>query len=150
QHPAGQRAIPRPGPPARLPARGRVAALPDGRWRLARPRALGHPRRRLGDAVTEPPGWSAESALIHGGTHREAAAPVIPPPAVTSIFISAGDPAAGPGYGRNENPTWAAVEESLGAIEGADAVLFSSGQAASMALMLALAGGRDRILLPRD
>ena len=100
--------------------------------------------------MTEQPSWSAESALIHGGTQRESGEPMVPPPALTSIFVSAGDPAAGPGYARIGNPTWAAVETSLGAIEGADAVLFSSGQAASMALMLALARGRDRILLPRD
>jgi cystathionine beta-lyase/cystathionine gamma-synthase len=100
--------------------------------------------------MTAPPDWSAESALIHAGTRRGQADPVIPPPALTSIFVSAGDPGTDPGYARNANPTWTAVEEGLGAIEHAEAVLFSSGQAASMALMLALAAGRDRILLPRD
>jgi len=100
--------------------------------------------------VTEHPGWSAESALIHGGTQRTDAGPVVPPPALTSIFVSAGNPGSNPGYARNGNPTWAAVENSLGAMEQAQAVLFSSGQAASMALMLALAAGRDRIVLPRD
>jgi cystathionine beta-lyase/cystathionine gamma-synthase len=100
--------------------------------------------------MTAHPGWSAESALIHGGTQRADAGPVVPPPALTSIFVSAGDPGSDPGYARNGNPTWAAVENSLGAIEQAEAVLFSSGQAASMALMLALSAGRDRILLPRD
>jgi cystathionine beta-lyase/cystathionine gamma-synthase len=100
--------------------------------------------------MTAPPDWSAESALIHAGTRRGQADPVIPPPALTSIFVSAGDPGTGPGYARNDNPTWTAVEHALGAIEQAEAVLFSSGQAASMALMLALAAGRDRILMPRD
>src|SRR3984957_11721057 len=100
--------------------------------------------------MTAPPDWSADSALIHAGTRRDQADPVIPPPALTSIFVSAGDPGSDPGYGRNGNPTWTAVEHALGAIEQAEAVLFSSGQAASMALMLALAAGRDRILLPLD
>jgi len=100
--------------------------------------------------MTRHPGWSAESSLVHAGSPRDLAEPLVAPPALTSIFVSAGDPAAGPGYARNGNPTWTAVEEALGAIEQAEAVLFGSGQAASMALMLALASGRDRILLPRD
>ncbi len=93
---------------------------------------------------------SAESALIHAGTRRDRGEPVVPPPLLTSIFASAGDPGQYPAYARNGNPTWRAVEEALGALERAEAVLFSSGQAASMALMLALADGRERILLPRD
>jgi cystathionine beta-lyase/cystathionine gamma-synthase len=99
------------------------------------------------NAYPEP---SAESALIHAGTRRDRGEPVVPPPLLTSIFASAGDPGEDPAYGRNGNPTWRPVEEALGALERAEAVLFSSGQAASMALMLALAEGRERILLPRD
>jgi cystathionine beta-lyase/cystathionine gamma-synthase len=95
-------------------------------------------------------GRSAESALVHAGTRRERGQPVVPPPMLTSIFASAGDLGEDPAYGRAGNPTWTAVEETLGALEGAEAVLFSSGQAASMALMLALAEGRERILLPAD
>ena len=53
------------------------------------------------------------------------------------------------GYGRDGNPGWEALEQALGAIEGAEAVTFASGQAASMALMLCLAAGRQRIVLPR-
>jgi cystathionine beta-lyase/cystathionine gamma-synthase len=68
---------------------------------------------------------------------------------LASILTSLGEP--GPGdYGRGGNATWTALEEALGTIEDADAVVFSSGQAASMALMLALAAGREAILLPRD
>jgi cystathionine gamma-synthase len=93
---------------------------------------------------------SAESALIHAGTQRDQGAPVVPPPLLASIFVSAGDPASGPAYARNGSPAWQPVEEALGGIERAEAVLFSSGQAACMALMLALAPGRERILVPRD
>jgi cystathionine beta-lyase/cystathionine gamma-synthase len=98
--------------------------------------------------MTETPWMSPDSALIHAGTLRGRGDPVVPPPVMASIFASWGEPADG--YGRGGNPTWAAVERALGAIERAEAVVFSSGQAASMALMLALARGRDRILLPRD
>ena len=100
--------------------------------------------------MTGPPGWSAESAVIHGGTERRAGRPVVPPPTLASVFVSAGVPGADPGYARNGNPTWTAVEASLGAMEQAEAVVFGSGQAASMALMLALAAGREQILMPRD
>jgi cystathionine gamma-synthase len=93
-----------------------------------------------------------ESRLVHGGTEREAGAPLGPPLLPTSVYVSQGDPAPVRGYGRNDNPGWEAVEDALAAIEGpgAFAVTFASGQAASMALMLALAGGRERIVFPSD
>jgi cystathionine beta-lyase/cystathionine gamma-synthase len=100
--------------------------------------------------VTEIPAPSADSALIHAGTRRAGGEPVVPPPVLSSIFVSQGDPAGSLAYGRNGNPAWTVLEDALGAIERAEAVVFSSGQAASMALMLALARGRDRVLLPRD
>jgi cystathionine beta-lyase/cystathionine gamma-synthase len=96
--------------------------------------------------------FSRESQLVHGGTERTAGAPLGPPLLPTSVYVSQGDPGGGPGYGRNENPGWATVEEVLAGLEGpvASAVTFASGQAASMALMLALAGGRQRIVFPAD
>lgn len=97
--------------------------------------------------------FSAEARLIHAGTEREAGAPLGPPLVPASTYFSAGDPdPALPGYGRMANPGWGAVEEALAAIEGAgcQAVSFASGQAASMALMLALAEGRSQVILPDD
>ena len=95
------------------------------------------------------PAVSADARLAHAGIARTPGEAVVQPPALTSILTSLGEP--GPGdYGRGGNATWTALEEALGAIEDADAVVFSSGQAASMALMLALARDRDAILLPRD
>jgi cystathionine gamma-synthase len=96
--------------------------------------------------------FSVESRLVHAGTEREAGAPVGPPLLPTSVYVSQGEPDPARGYGRNANPGWADVEDGLAAIEGpgAFAVTFPSGQAASMALMLALAPGRDRIVFPSD
>jgi cystathionine gamma-synthase len=96
--------------------------------------------------------FSVQSRLVHGGTERAAGAPLGPPLMPASVYVSQGDPGGGPGYGRNENPGWAAVESALAAIEGpgARAVTFASGQAASMALMLALADGRETIVFPAD
>jgi cystathionine gamma-synthase len=96
--------------------------------------------------------FSVESRLVHGGTERAVGAPLGPPLVPASVYVSQGEPAGGPGYGRNGNPGWAAVESALAAIEGpgAFAVTFASGQAASMALMLALAEGRETIVFPAD
>jgi cystathionine gamma-synthase len=94
--------------------------------------------------------FSAESRLIHAGTRREPGQPTTPPLVPASIYVSAGVPVPGRGYGREGNPGWEALEQALGGLEDAEAVVFASGQAASMALMLALAQGRERIVLPSD
>jgi cystathionine beta-lyase/cystathionine gamma-synthase len=94
--------------------------------------------------------FSAESRLIHAGTERVPGRPATPPLAPASIYVSQGTPHPGRGYGRDGNPGWEALEQALGALEDAEAVAFASGQAASMALMLALAAGRERIVLPED
>jgi cystathionine beta-lyase/cystathionine gamma-synthase len=97
--------------------------------------------------------FSAESRLIHAGTDRTPARPAVPPLVPASIYVSAGTPRPVRGswvYGREGNPGWEALEQALGVLEDAEAVAFASGQAASMALMLTLAEGCDRIVLPSD
>jgi cystathionine beta-lyase/cystathionine gamma-synthase len=101
--------------------------------------------------------FSVESQLVHGGTERTAGAPLGPPLQPASVYYSHGEPGSepfgpGPGYGRQGNPGWAHLEAALAALEGpgATAVTFASGQAASTALMLALAGGRKSIVFPSD
>ncbi len=94
--------------------------------------------------------FSAEARLIHAGTTRAPAAPATPPLVPASIYVSEGEPRRERAYGRDGNPGWEALEEALGGLEDAEAVVFASGQAASMALMLTLAKGRDRIVLPAD
>jgi cystathionine gamma-synthase len=99
--------------------------------------------------MTEP--WaSPEARLIHAGTRREQGAPVSPPLVPASVYASWGEPDPARAYGRTGNPGWEALEEALGVLEDAEAVVFSSGQAASMALLLALAEGRRKVLLPTD
>jgi cystathionine gamma-synthase len=94
--------------------------------------------------------FSAESRLIHAGTDRTPGGPATPPLVPASIYVSQGIPQPGRGYGRDGNPGWEALEQAIGGLEDAGAVAFASGQAASMALMLALAPGRERIVLPQD
>jgi cystathionine gamma-synthase len=96
------------------------------------------------------PRVSDESWLVHAGTSRETGQPATPPLVPTSVFVSAGTPYPARGYGRDGNPGWEALEGALGGIEGGDAVVFASGQAASMALMLALTDGRNQIVLSAD
>src|SRR6201989_2912138 len=91
-----------------------------------------------------------DSRLTHAGTERVPGQPATPPLAPASIYVSQGTPRPGRGYGREGNPGWEAPEQALGGLEDAEAVAFASGQAASMALMLALAPGRERIVLPED
>jgi cystathionine gamma-lyase len=98
--------------------------------------------------MSEP--FSAESLLIHAGTERGAGRPATPPLVPATIYVSWGEPQPGRGYGREGNPSWEALEAALGGIEQAEAVVFASGQAASTALLLALAEGRKRIVLPAD
>jgi cystathionine beta-lyase/cystathionine gamma-synthase len=94
--------------------------------------------------------FSAEARLIHAGTPRAPGQQATPPLVPASIYVSEGEPRRERGYGRDGNPGWEALEEALGGLEDAQAVAFASGQAASMALMLTLAQGRDRIVLPAD
>ena len=75
-----------------------------------------------------------------------------PPLLPTSVYVSAGEPDPGPRLradeqsraGRRWRRRW---RRSRGRARGGQ---FASGQAASMALMLALAAGRERIVLPAD
>ena len=91
-----------------------------------------------------------ETLLLHAGSARTDGAPPVPPIVAASIFASSGEPDPARAYGRNGNPTWEALEDVLGAIEDARALVFASGQAASMALMLALTEGRRRLVIPAD
>ncbi|MCC6407319.1 MAG: PLP-dependent transferase, partial [Planctomycetes bacterium] len=104
----------------------------------------------------------------HAGARHEHGGPSATPIHPASFYLSAGDPADVPyAYGRHGNPTWEALESALGQLESARALVFASGQAASLALVLALAtgatttavaaspggaslGARRRFVLPHD
>ena len=53
-------------------------------------------------------------------------------------------------YGRNRNPTWTALEEAIGALEGGQAAIFPSGMAAGAACLVPFLRPGDRLLLPAD
>ena len=72
-----------------------------------------------------------------GLPEAEQGEPFLPGPVFAAPFHLSGDPAEAENvYTRYGNPTWARYEQAVGALEGAQAVLFSSGMAAAAALLL--------------
>ncbi len=85
----------------------------------------GHPMERVTRAVT-------------AGRPTGPGATLNTPPVLASTFRDGGDI----GYGRHDNPTWQALESAVAALEdGAGAVAFGSGQAATAALLAGLPAG---------
>ncbi|GGD35759.1 cystathionine gamma-lyase [Sinisalibacter lacisalsi] len=78
-------------------------------------------------------------------------APLALPITPASMFRLPGEPEAGvDAYGRMSNPTWVALEEALGHLEGAPVLAFPSGMAAITAALFATLEAGDRLLLPAD
>ena len=92
---------------------------------------------------------------IHAGQEESIAGDVIPPIHLTTVFAysAPGETRAGYEYIRYGNPTRAALEKCLAALEGAPeecpALCFSSGQAATDCALRLLRPG-DRLLMARD
>lgn len=100
-----------------------------------------------------PPDEPRPETLAAQAAHRpEGAGDVTPPIHVSTNYARGPDyalMAPGRGYSRDENPTYAGPETLLARLEGgAEALLFSSGMAAAMALVQALRPGA-RIAAPR-
>ncbi len=72
-----------------------------------------------------------DSLLVSRGRPHEPGSPVNPGIFPTSIYHEGGPYT----YGREGNPTWAALEEALGAVEGGDSIVFGSGIAAINAVL---------------
>ena len=65
------------------------------------------------------------------------------------------DSAKGPqpgldGYGRTDNPTWRALEEAIGDLEGGECVVFATGMAAVTAVLLTELKPGDSVVVPGD
>ncbi len=91
--------------------------------------------------------------VVHAGLEPDPSyGSVIPPIHQTSTFIQ---PAPGEfvedyDYARSANPTRAALERALGELEGGLGSCFSSGMAATHALITAACNAGDHVLLPSD
>jgi cystathionine gamma-synthase len=81
--------------------------------------------------------WQLETVAVTAGRpERVVDAPLNPPVVFASTYVGAHDTsAAGIGYGRYGNPTWQALEQAIGALEGGRALSFASGMAAAQAVL---------------
>lgn len=77
------------------------------------------------------PGLHPSTIAVSLGRDPRPGAPLNVPPTFASTYRDGGDI----GYGRYGNPTWSALEDTLGALEAGTAVLFASGQAATNAVL---------------
>jgi cystathionine gamma-synthase len=94
-----------------------------------------------------------ETRAVHAGLEPDPSyGSVIPPIHQTSTYVQ---PAPGEfvedyDYSRSANPTRAALERALGELEGGRASAFASGMAAEHALITAVCGAGDHVILPAD
>ncbi len=90
--------------------------------------------------------------VIHAGLPAPSQGePFLPGPVFAGTYHLAGDPSGSAyGYGRVHNPTWTRYEKALGELEGGEAVVFSSGMAASAAIMGSLLRPGKLAVLPAD
>lgn len=72
--------------------------------------------------------------------------PLTPSPVLATAFHLGG----AYGYGRADNPTWRTLEAAIGALDGGECVLFSSGMAALSTLLRVTLDAGDAVVLPSD
>ncbi|MCK0112883.1 PLP-dependent aspartate aminotransferase family protein [Ornithinimicrobium sp. F0845] len=85
----------------------------------------------------------ATRAVALGRPEREPGEAVAPPVTFTSTYVAGGSVT----YARVGNPTWTALEEVLGGLEGGDALVFASGLAAIDAVLTLVPPG-GRVIAP--
>jgi cystathionine gamma-lyase len=98
--------------------------------------------RPLGDSTR------ASHAGLPAGADGE---PFLPGPTFAAPYHLAGPADASRfNYGRYDNPSWARLEDALGELEGAHAVVFASGMAAVTAVVVRGVHGGDVLVAPSD
>jgi cystathionine gamma-synthase len=112
---------------------------------LIRVRRLAPRRLQTGPVINQPqPPETPRSTRPHvetvavtaGRPERSVDAPLNPPVVFASTYVGAHDTSAATiGYGRYSNPTWQALEQAIGALEGGRALTFASGMAAAHAVL---------------
>jgi cystathionine gamma-synthase len=91
--------------------------------------------------------------VVHAGLEPDPAyGSVVPPIHQTSTYVQAapGEFVEDYDYARSANPTRAALERALGELEGGLGSCFSSGMAATHALITAQCNAGDHVILPND
>jgi cystathionine gamma-lyase len=79
-------------------------------------------------------------------------APLHPGPVLSTAFHlgTPDEPTPPYSYGRGANPTWTALEQALGALDGGECVTFASGMAAVGAVLRLTARSGRAVVLPSD
>ncbi len=91
--------------------------------------------------------------VVHAGLEPDPSfGSVIPPIHQTSTYVqpSPGEFVEDYDYARSANPTRAALERAIGELEGGHGSAFSSGMAATHALLTAHCNAGDHVVLPQD
>jgi cystathionine gamma-synthase len=100
-----------------------------------------------------PDGTRLATRVVHAGLEPDPSyGSVIPPIHQTSTYVqpSPGEFVDDYDYARSANPTRAALESALGELEGGRGSCFSSGMAATHALITAACDAGDHVVLPND
>jgi cystathionine gamma-synthase len=84
-------------------------------------------------------------AITAGRGEHAPGSPIAVPPVLSAVYRAGG----ATDYARTGNPTWSALEEVLGALEGGRSLVFSSGIAAIAAVLESLPVGA-RVVAPED
>jgi cystathionine gamma-synthase len=92
----------------------------------------------------KPPLRPGTLAVTAGRPDHQPDSPLNAPITMASTYVAGGDTE----YGRYGNPTWAAFEEALGALEGGRCLAFSTGLAA-VSTLLDLVGQGKKVVAPR-
>jgi cystathionine gamma-lyase len=89
---------------------------------------------------------------IHAGRPpAEQGAPLLPGPVLAAPYHLSGAADASPyAYGRDANPTWTALEQAIGALDGGETVSFASGMAAVSAVVLSQLRPADVLVATDD
>ena len=97
-------------------------------------------------------GHRPATRVVHAGQPAATPGePLLPGPVFAAPFHLPGDVDSAPyGYGRYGNPTFTNYETAIGELERGTATLFSSGMAASAAVLVALTRPGDVVVVPAD
>jgi cystathionine gamma-lyase len=95
--------------------------------------------------------YGPSTRAVHAGRPpAEQGTPLLGGPVLAAPYhLRGAKDAAAYGYGRDQNPTWTALERALGELDGGQAVTFASGMAAVSAVTLRLRPG-DRLVATVD
>jgi cystathionine gamma-lyase len=99
-----------------------------------------------------PEGHGDSTRAAHAGLPVGAdGEPFLPGPTFAGPYHLSGAPETTRfGYGRNDNPTWALLEDALGELEGGQSVVFASGMAAVTAVVVPALRPGDVLVAPSD